>query len=88
MSQIHTVTRGRHLNAARDITTTRLEPIMPATGSYVLVALSYQCLAGILVVSYSPGLGNPRPGHTTPALLRSFLEHGQGYRTKAMPSLG
>jgi hypothetical protein len=46
----HTVTRGRHINAARDITTTRLEPVTPATGSYILVALSYHCLAGCVVV--------------------------------------
>jgi hypothetical protein len=67
MPIFRTVTRDRYINAARDITTTRLEPVMPATGSYVLVALSYHYLAGILIVSYSPGLGNLRPGHTTPA---------------------
>ena len=65
MSQFHTVTRGRHLNAARDITTTRLEPVMPATGTYVFAVPSYHCPAGCVVVLYVPGLGNPRPGHTT-----------------------
>jgi hypothetical protein len=59
------------LSCDSNITTTRMsqriEPFMPATGSYVLVALSYHCLAGFLVVPYSPVLGNLRPGHTTPA---------------------
>jgi hypothetical protein len=59
------MSRGRHLNAALDISTNRLEPVLPATGSYVLAGLSYYCLAVCVVVLNVPGLGNPRPGHTT-----------------------